>query len=253
MGLAGRIGVAAPSPTPSARRDGSVVLDHLAASHRAHAVVLGEARGRGHLLLVERAQSEAQRTPARLDGPGPHPYSFLTCSTQILSRQTYLAGVGLVMLFGLAVDCLCQAGPIPLLLGRGAADRGSRPQRRLSVDLEAPAVPGACRSERLERVLKRPSAERVAVVNRIGVPVGGLILMSWAASNLATLRPEARPVPGRITRRNPSAPTIRRRPERASRHVLPGHRAGRLLTPVSPGGAAAFARLRHIRKCEGCA
>ena len=43
-------------------------------------------------------------------GLGLVPYSFLTYSTQIPSRQTYLAGVGLVMLFGLAVDCLAKAG-----------------------------------------------------------------------------------------------------------------------------------------------
>jgi hypothetical protein len=38
------------------------------------------------------------------------PYSFLTYSTQIPSRQTYLASVGLVLLFGLAIESLQKAG-----------------------------------------------------------------------------------------------------------------------------------------------
>ncbi len=38
------------------------------------------------------------------------PYSFLTYSTQIPSRQTYLASVGLVLLFGMAVHGLSKAG-----------------------------------------------------------------------------------------------------------------------------------------------
>jgi hypothetical protein len=43
-------------------------------------------------------------------GVGLVPYSFLTYSTQIPSRQTYLASVGLVMLFGLAVNSLRKRG-----------------------------------------------------------------------------------------------------------------------------------------------
>jgi hypothetical protein len=39
------------------------------------------------------------------------PYSFLTYSTQIPSRQTYLASVGLVLLFGLAADRLLAVSP----------------------------------------------------------------------------------------------------------------------------------------------
>ncbi len=43
-------------------------------------------------------------------GVGLAPYSFLTYSTQIPSRQTYLASVGLVMLFGLAMESLRKRG-----------------------------------------------------------------------------------------------------------------------------------------------
>ena len=41
------------------------------------------------------------------------PYSFLTYSTQIPSRQTYLASAGLAVLFGLAIVCLYEEGAVP--------------------------------------------------------------------------------------------------------------------------------------------
>ena len=58
------------------------------------------------VLLIKPATRASIWLPLAWMGIALTPYSFLTYSTQIPSRQTYLASVGLVFLFGLAVEQL---------------------------------------------------------------------------------------------------------------------------------------------------
>ena len=71
------------------------------------------------------------------------PYSFLTYSTAIPSRQTYLATVGLCVLFGLAVDTFTRRDAVD-----GAGRRDAPAQRRDSLGEEAGAVSRAGGADR---------------------------------------------------------------------------------------------------------
>src|ERR1019366_7168921 len=69
------------------------------------------------------------------------PYSFLTYSRQIPSRQTYLASFGLALLVGLALAHLARGGC------RGRAHRAAE-QRRVPLDPKTGSIPGARRVDR---------------------------------------------------------------------------------------------------------